>query len=170
MIDEDEVDVDDYLLSMAAGLMNSEPTYDSTKHSSSTTIHNNINKPTNKNKPIERPPIDVYHRDLPLYRNPYPSSIQLKKCSCAYKCSLNIAPAVINCYSCGSYEPEGTSYYCQECFDARHPWYRVQHYYSSIQYDDMDINYDIKKSRQSAEMSRYTVVYNNWYTAVYIMP
>ena len=67
--------------------------------------------------------------------------------------------AIVHCFSCGVYEPSGIAVYCQQCFDRRHPWYRVDHRYVSIQEDD-DVMEVTQRQYVELEVDRTLVEYD----------
>jgi hypothetical protein len=86
--------------------------------------------------PVEgvRPNKDIFYRTMPLYSKKPPNPVMPRRCSCQYLCTG--AVAVIKCLSCAAMDVKGVGYYCQLCFTARHPHYRVPHVWSEIEKDE----------------------------------
>lgn len=55
---------------------------------------------------------------------------QPARCSCFAMCKG--AKAMFKCYSCLKFDPEGSGYYCDACFEERHPWHRAAHAFATI--------------------------------------
>ena len=148
MSDSDDLDdeIFDVLSAMSAQLVTEKPFYESKGDNYNQYEHSLIVP-----KKVEKPSSDVFYRDTALYTNKLPQAILSKKCFCKYACEN--ANATISCFSCAIYEVNNQAYYCDDCFKARHPWYRVQHYYESIDNDE-DITYNLKLSKQSANFKR----------------
>ena len=56
------------------------------------------------------------------------------KCSLSLRCTG--ARATKRCYTCVEYNPQTDGNYCNECFDATHPWYRVKHNWAPLALSD----------------------------------
>jgi hypothetical protein len=56
------------------------------------------------------------------------------------RCSLNLRctghRATRRCYTCVEYNPQTDGNYCDGCFDATHPWYRVKHHWVPLAESD----------------------------------
>ena len=61
---------------------------------------------------------------------------------------------MIKCLSCAMYDPKAVGFFCQLCYDARHPWYRMDHMSIDISLDE-SIEYTIKVAHRRAEMMRF---------------
>lgn len=99
-----------------------------------------------------KPPREIFYRKTLTFLTKLPPPVQPKICSCQYLCDGD--PAVIKCHSCSIYTPTNAAFYCQKCFDARHPWYRVAHIYSSIEIDE-SIEHTLKVAHRISEATRY---------------
>jgi hypothetical protein len=141
------VQMDDLLMAMAESVMERQP------------------KPFNpqllfRDRKIEfkiggRPPREVFYRKTTTFLTKLPPPVTKKLCTCKFLCTAGEqVPAVIKCHSCSIYDPSGASYYCQHCFNGRHPWYRVDHIYTKIDQDE-NIEYNLKVAHRLAEAARY---------------
>lgn len=99
-----------------------------------------------------RPPREIFYRQTMTFLTKLPPPVQSKSCSCQYLCQGDAA--VIKCHSCSIYTPTNSAFYCQKCFDARHPWYRVPHIYTSIEKDE-SIEHTLKIAHRVSEAARY---------------
>jgi hypothetical protein len=99
-----------------------------------------------------KPPREIFYRKTLTFLTKLPPPVQPKLCSCQYLCDGD--PAVIKCHSCSIYTPTNAAFYCQKCFDARHPWYRIAHIYSSIEIDE-SIEHTLKVAHRISEATRY---------------
>jgi hypothetical protein len=138
----EEPDTLEYLLSMASTLCNSNQenfqSFDSQPHKVS-------------EQSSSKPSTDVLYIDTKMFSNRMPKTISGETCNCAIKCTGKTA--VRQCFSCSLYETRGNAYYCQDCFDFTHPWYRVTHYHSIVSSED-DILYHAKLSQQDAQIKK----------------
>ena len=100
----------------------------------------------------KKPPRGVFYRNTSTFTTPMPSRVLPKRCTCQYLCTG--APAAIKCLSCAMYDPKGVGFFCKMCFDARHPWYRVDHMSLDISLDE-SIEHTIKVAHRRAEMIRF---------------
>jgi hypothetical protein len=101
---------------------------------------------------VRKPPKAVFYSESIRFAPRRPMPVLRQQCTCRYLC--HGARAVFKCLSCALYEPSGISYYCKMCFDARHPWHRVAHIYTSI-YEDELIGVNMKLQREQIETDRY---------------
>lgn len=141
MFDEDAADIDEVLSSMAESLVEGQAFYKVPQ------------LPDADPSPLKaiRPSKDIFYRTLPLYTKNPPGNVAQRRCSCMYLCTG--AVATIKCISCASMDVQGVGYFCQVCFNARHPWYRVPHVYVDIE-DDEDVLYNRKTANFRMEMLR----------------
>jgi hypothetical protein len=119
-MNEDLVVMDDLLMAMADVLMEKQP------------------KPFNpvlkfQDNKVEfklggKPPREIFYKDTSTFLPRIPPPVTSKLCSVKYCCNGS-NPASIKCHSCSIYDPSHTAFYCQVCFSACHPWYRVNHIY-----------------------------------------
>lgn len=101
---------------------------------------------------VVKPPKEVFYRESIRFAPKPPKPVLRQRCTCGYLCKS--ALAVFKCLSCALYEPTGICYYCKLCFDARHPWYRVNHIFTQIEQDEaMEIN--MKIMREEIDMRRF---------------
>ena len=77
-----------------------------------------------------------------------------RRCTCKYLC--HGAKATTKCLSCAIYDPQGTGYYCNLCFQHRHPWYRTTHIYAPLE-EDESIGYILQVRNARLEADRYLV-------------
>lgn len=121
---DDEAMVNDLLASMAESLLED---YTSKQAKPPQTI---IARPPPPMDSIYiRPPRDIFYRQTVTYATNNTLHIPIKRCTCRFVCNgLN---AVIKCFSCVMYDTQGLGYYCQNCFDEKHPYYRVDHIFTS---------------------------------------
>ena len=56
--------------------------------------------------------------------------------------------------SCALYDPNGVGFFCDLCFKAQHPWYRVPHVYMDINKEE-GISHQLKVAHRIAEVTRY---------------
>jgi putative ribosome biogenesis GTPase RsgA len=62
--------------------------------------------------------------------------------------------ATIKCFSCATFDPTKTGYFCEACFKARHPWHRVPHIFTDIEKDE-NIEHTLRVAHRRAEAMRY---------------
>ena len=98
-----------------------------------------------------RPPREFFYRNTATYTTQLPPAILPKRCSCKFLCTG--AAATIKCYSCSIFDPTGTGFFCDLCFQNRHPWYRVPHTFASID-EDENIEYTLKVAERRAQAAR----------------
>lgn len=99
-----------------------------------------------------KPPREVFYRKTTTFLTKLPPALPAKACSCQYLCEGD--PAVIKCHSCSIYFPTNSALYCQNCFNARHPSYRVPHLFTTIENDE-SIDHTLKVAHRVAESIRY---------------
>lgn len=73
---------------------------------------------------------------------------------CCYRRLCSGAPAVIKCLSCSIYDPKQSAFFCKECFDVQHPWYRVGHIFADIGQDE-SVEYSLKIAQRATQAMRY---------------
>lgn len=100
----------------------------------------------------KKPPKGVFYKDSIRFAPKAPLPVLRQRCTCRYLC--HGGRAEIKCLSCALYEPSGVSYYCRMCFDARHPWHRVAHVFTTIYQDEL-IGINMKLQREAIETDRY---------------
>jgi len=61
--------------------------------------------------------------------------------------------ATIKCLSCAIYDVKKLGYFCDVCFKARHPWYRVPHIFADIDNDE-NLEYTLKVQHRTAQVAR----------------
>lgn len=140
----DVVQVDDLLFAMADSVMETVPK-----------PFNPMLKFQDKTVKIKlggKPPREIFYRNTLTFLTKLPPPVQPKQCSCQYLCDGDAAD--IKCHSCSIYTPTNSAFYCRKCFDARHPWYRVAHIYSTIDSDE-SIEHTIKVAHRISEAIRY---------------
>lgn len=98
-----------------------------------------------------KPPKEIFYRNSVTFMTVLPPPTVPKRCSCVYLCTG--AKATIKCLSCAIYDPNRVGYFCDACFKARHPWYRVPHIYTSITKDE-NIEYTLKIQNRCAQAAR----------------
>lgn len=101
---------------------------------------------------ITKPPKEMFYRNTVTYSIVLPPPVLEKRCTCLYMC--HGAPATIRCMSCATYDPKGVGFYCDLCFQSRHPWYRIPHLYMSIDKDE-NIEHTLKVAHRKTEALRY---------------
>ena len=138
---DDEVHVDDVLRSMAESLLEEQSYYK---------VPQLPNIVPLKDSPV-KPNQDIFYRKNPLYMKKPPANISQRRCSCMYLCTG--ATAIIKCVSCAALDINGVGYYCQLCFNARHPWHRVPHVFMNIEQDE-EIAYSRKHAMFKTDMLR----------------
>jgi hypothetical protein len=115
-------------------------------------IYNIKPTPVAKLKIGGKPPREIFYRDTLTFMTSLPPPVQPKTCSCQFLCNGNVASII--CHSCSIYDPTKAAYYCDLCFPARHPWYRVPHLSTKIENDE-SIAHTLKIAHRIAEASRY---------------
>jgi hypothetical protein len=100
----------------------------------------------------KKPPREIFYRKTQLFAVQIPDEVGPKRCTCEYLCLG--APAVIKCLSCAIYDAKNLGFFCQQCFDSRHPWYRVPHIFEDIGKDE-SVAHTLKVSHRRAEMHRF---------------
>ena len=139
---EDTVQPDEMLLAMAHNLVET---------------HNLYKVPEMEDPPIYvkdaiKPPKEVFYRKTMLFATKVPPPPRPRRCSCQFVCTG--AAADIKCMTCSLYDVTGNGYYCQACFNLRHPWYRIPHIWSLIAQDE-SIEYQLSVQHRKAEAIRY---------------
>jgi hypothetical protein len=143
MLDE-LVDADDVLMAMADALMEKQPKpFKPILKFNDEKIEFNLGG---------RPPREIFYRNTVTYMTKLPPPVPNKMCSVRYACMGNAA--TIKCHSCSIYDPSGTAFYCSQCFECCHPWYRVSHVYTTIEKDE-SIEHTLKIAHRVAEANRY---------------
>ena len=99
-----------------------------------------------------KPPRDVFYRETSMFASQLPPEVAPRICTCTYLCTG--AKATIKCVSCALYDTSGLGYYCDLCFKARHPWYRVPHIYSDIENDE-SIEHTLRVQHRKAQAERF---------------
>ncbi|DBA02361.1 TPA: hypothetical protein N0F65_007180 [Lagenidium giganteum] len=61
-----------------------------------------------------------------VIRRPYDEAV-LRPRKCAFRVNCKAALATKKCFNCAKFAADGEGYYCDECFEARHPSYRLEH-------------------------------------------
>src|SRR5687768_5533009 len=113
---EEVVTLDDVLESMTLSLFNKKPEVNIASIPDRFSV-----KPQFFGKPLR----ELFYRNSIVQAAAPPPKFQPERCSCQYLCRSAIA--TVKCLSCALYDIKGTGYYCDLCFQARHPWYRVDH-------------------------------------------
>lgn len=101
---------------------------------------------------IKKPPKEVFYNESIRFAPKAPMPVLRQRCTCRFLCQG--AKAEVKCLSCALYEPSGVSYYCRMCFEARHPWHRVAHIFTTIYQDEL-IGINMKIQREKIETDRY---------------
>jgi hypothetical protein len=99
-----------------------------------------------------KPPREIFYRKTLTFMTQLPSMVPPKLCSCQFLCEG--VPATIKCHSCSIYSPTNAAFYCNACFTARHPWYRVPHLYTSIEQDE-SVEHTLKIAHRISEAARF---------------
>lgn len=143
-MNEELVVMDDLLMAMADSLMEKQPK-----------AFNPVLKFQDQKIEFKlggKPPREVFYRNTVTFMTKLPPPVPNKACSVKYMCDG--VDATIKCHSCCIYDPSGTAFYCDACFQACHPWYRVSHIYSQIEKDE-SIEHTLKIAHRVAEANRY---------------
>ena len=61
--------------------------------------------------------------------------------------------ALYKCFSCAKYDPLRLGLYCAACFQKRHPWFRVEHRWVTIDRLE-DVEAELARQAQRAEIDR----------------
>ena len=138
---EHEVEFEDVLGSMAEALVETQAVF---------RVREIDDPPTGYTTGL-KPPKEIFYRNSVTFMTVLPPPIMPKRCSCVYLCTG--AKATIKCLSCAIYDPRKVGYYCDICFRARHPWYRVPHIYTNIAKDE-NIEYSLKEQNRMAQAAR----------------
>jgi hypothetical protein len=141
---EEEVAFDEVLSAMADSLFNL------TTQTQIVQIPDKI--PIHQLQQIKKPPREIFYKESFKFAPKPPKPILRQICTCRFLCQGD--RALIKCLSCALYDPSGVSYYCTNCFNARHPWHRVKHIYTSIHQDEL-ISINMKMQREQIDMDRY---------------
>ncbi|KAJ1442696.1 hypothetical protein B484DRAFT_414693, partial [Ochromonadaceae sp. CCMP2298] len=161
----------DVLLSMTASLMERQPkAFDP--------VYGIVGDKQHTLRVGGKPPREVFYRNTETFMTPMPPPMAPKLCTARFMCQEvrrggqggqggqgaqgaqggqkggEGAPATVVCYSCAVYAPGRAAYYCQACFDARHPWYRSPHISRPIEVDE-GVEHTLKSSHNRAEANRY---------------
>lgn len=99
-----------------------------------------------------RPPREVFYRNTLTFATKIPLAVSARRCTSQYVC--HGAKATIKCMSCALYDPNGVGFFCELCFKAQHPWYRVPHVYMSINNEE-SVKHQLKVAHRIAEVTRY---------------
>lgn len=140
--DESNVTMDDILSSMSFTLLKQKA------------VVKSINIPDRVVvKPIigGKPPKEIFYRKALVQKVKPPKSHSVERCSNVYLCLG--AKATLKCLSCALYDLKGLGYYCDLCFKARHPWYRVTHICIPI-YQNESIALSMSKQTSQLEADR----------------
>jgi len=100
----------------------------------------------------KKPPREVFYRQTVTFATRLPPPVPPKRCTCKYLCTG--AAAAVKCLTCIMYDPKNLGFFCQPCFDSRHPWYRAPHVFASIEKDE-SVEHTLKVAHRRAEASRY---------------
>lgn len=143
---DDIVDPSDMLLAMSSSLMEKQPKPFNPSYSFQDSVAPGLLKIGG------RPPREVFYRKTVTFMTKIPARVPSKVCSCKYVCEGG--EATIICHSCSIYDINHAYYYCQSCFNARHPWYRLPHVFTDIENDE-SIQHTLKVAHRVSEVSRY---------------
>jgi len=84
-------------------------------------------RPRRREGEVPRPRGNEFYEESRYFYIP-PKEPAVPHCSACVKCSaIKPALATLKCYTCTKYDPNRRGFYCQGCFDARHPWHRQPH-------------------------------------------
>lgn len=98
-----------------------------------------------------KPPREIFYRNTVTFMTQIPPPLLPKRCTCKFLC--HGAKAVLKCLSCAIYDAAKVGYFCQMCFNAQHPWYRVPHIFAAIDQDE-NIEYILKIQDRCAKAAR----------------
>lgn len=143
---DDIVDPSEMLLAMSSSLMEKQPKPFNPSYSFQDSVAPGLLKIGG------RPPREVFYRKTVTFMTKIPARVPSKVCSCKYVCEGS--EATIICHSCSIYDINHAYYYCQSCFNARHPWYRLPHVFTDIENDE-SIQHTLKVAHRVSEVSRY---------------
>jgi len=143
---DDIMDPSDMLLAMSSSLMEKQPKPFNPSYSFQDSVAPGLLKIGG------RPPREVFYRKTVTFMTKIPARVPSKVCSCKYLCEGG--EATIICHSCSIYDINHAYYYCQTCFNARHPWYRLPHVFTDIENDE-SIQHTLKVAHRVSEVSRY---------------
>jgi len=146
MEEDDIVDPSDMLLAMSSSLMEKQPKPFNPSYSFQNSVAPGLLKIGG------RPPREVFYRKTITFMTKIPARVPFKVCSCKHVCDGH--EATIICHSCSIYDINHAYYYCQSCFNSRHPWYRLPHVYTDIENDE-SIQHTLKVAHRVSEVSRY---------------
>lgn len=98
-----------------------------------------------------KPPREMFYRKTIVVEAQPDIKLMPEICSCKFVCFG--AKAVMKCLNCSVFDPLGLGYYCEKCFEAKHPWYRVTHIVAPI-YRNEDIRQSIQKQEAKLQADR----------------
>lgn len=98
-----------------------------------------------------RPPKQVFYRDALVMQAKSPPVYKKARCTSKFVCLGSLATK--KCLTCALTDPTGTGHYCHNCFEYKHPWYRVDHVHINIE-DSEDIKDSLKLQDSQLEQSR----------------
>ena len=139
---EHDVNCDDMLLAMSQNLVETHDLYRVPRREDPELVL----------KTNLKPPREVFYRQTVTFSTKLPKNPPPRRCTCMFLCTG--AAATMKCMTCSLYDVTGHGYYCQMCFDHRHPWHRVPHIFTTIEKDE-NIAYTMSVQHRKAETIRY---------------
>ena len=104
-------------------------------------------------EPRPRIPPNVFYENSRFHFDA-PQEPTAPLCTCNAVCS-DKSPNLASwkCHSCVKFDAKGKGWFCNKCFNKRHPWYREKHRFVPIAEDD-DIEYDLVAQNYRSEVDR----------------
>ena len=106
--------------------------------------------PNERNADHPHPDANAFYRESRFHRRALADAPHAE-CTCKSECSG--AMALYKCFSCAKYDPLRLGLYCANCFKKRHPWFRVEHRWVTIDRLE-DVEAELKRQAQRAEIDR----------------
>lgn len=147
-MDDEPTEVFDILSAMAESLLETDAIFRISQLSDDKQTTTSIKIKTSSRKP----PKEIFYRQTDTFTSKLPPPVQSRRCTNRYLCLG--AVAVIKCLSCTIYDPLGLGYFCLLCFNSRHPWHRVPHFFTEIDRDE-SIEYTLQVAHRRVEVIRY---------------
>ena len=98
-----------------------------------------------------KPPKEMFYRKTLSIDSQLGRKVMPELCTCKFVCFGSLA--TLKCLNCSVFDPLGLGYYCDKCFETRHPWYRVAHIVAPI-YRNEDIRQSILKQESQLQADR----------------
>ena len=106
--------------------------------------------PNERNADHPHPDANAFYRESRFHRRALADAPHAE-CTCKSECSG--AMALYKCFSCAKYDPLRLGLYCANCFKKRHPWFRVEHRWVTIDRLE-DVEAELARQAQRAEIDR----------------